>query len=358
MIVFRRHFMAAEYFLLTLNNTTVICIFSTSGDASTTDVIKWLHYLNYRDVIRINSNDPVNNEQIKIDIDNENFFFTINGRVVYLNEIDAVWYRKGTNWLADLFYPVKVEDHERLTNYLNYKLRSEEIKLAEYIHSIIENTVPVLGTSSKGDLNKLIVLSAAKKAGLLVPDFYVSNHKNGIENIFNHTPDLITKAMSDGLYLFDNTEKNTGYFSYTEKVDKDLMNTIPDRICPSLLQKNIHKKYEVRVFFLQNQCYSMAILSQLDEQTKTDFRKYNEKKPNRFVPFQLPADIDQKIKNLFTALNLNTGSVDLMVDEKEDFYFLEINPVGQFGMMSSPCNYFLEKEVALNLLSHAKHRLN
>lgn len=336
----------------------MICIFSTSGDTSTTDVIKWLEHLGCTDVIRINSNDPVNNEYIKIDVDNDRFLFSINDRVVYLDEIEAVWYRKGANWLGDLFYPVKVEEHERLTNYLNYKLRSEEIKLAEYIHYVIENTIPVLGTSSKGDLNKLVVLAEAKKAGLSVPDFYISNHKVGIENIHEHTPDLITKAMSDGLYLFDNTEKNMGYFSYTEKIDNESIETLPDRISPSFLQKHIHKKYEVRVFFLKDKCYSMAILSQLDEQTKIDFRKYNDKKPNRFVPFRLPSHIDQKIKNLFTALNLNTGSVDLMVDENEVFYFLEINPVGQFGMMSSPCNYFLEKRVALNLLQHAKHRLN
>jgi hypothetical protein len=26
--------------------------------------------------------------------------------------------------------------------------------------------------------------------------------------------------------------------------------------------------------------------------------------------------------------------------------FLEVNPVGQFGMVSAPCNYHLEKKVA------------
>lgn len=87
----------------------------------------------------------------------------------------------------------------------------------------------------------------------------------------------------------------------------------------------------------------MAILSQSDEKTKIDFRKYNEEKPNRNVPFKLPDDIDQKIKQLFKYLDLNTGSVDLIVDHQENFYFLEINPVGQFGMVSYPCNYFLEK---------------
>jgi|GEM_PF-2184302 hypothetical protein len=37
--------------------------------------------------------------------------------------------------------------------------------------------------------------------------------------------------------------------------------------------------YEIRSFVLENKIYSMAIFSQLDSQTATDFRQYNETKP-------------------------------------------------------------------------------
>ncbi|MDQ4141127.1 MAG: grasp-with-spasm system ATP-grasp peptide maturase [Bacteroidota bacterium] len=334
----------------------MICIFSTSLDQSTTDVIRWLHYLGKTDVIRINYNDSHN--PIRFDISEGTFSIQWNERLIHLNEIEAVWYRKGKNWLCDQFYPVTVEDHTSFTTYLNFKLRNEEAKLTEYLHYIIENTVPVLGTATKSNLNKLLVLATAKATGLLIPDFYITNYKEGIKKIFELSPDLITKSMSDGLYLFDNTEKETGFFSYTEKLDKSVTDHLPEQISPSFIQKNIHKKYEVRVFFLEDTCYSMAILSQSDEQTKTDYRKYNETKPNRYVPYKLPEEIDQKIKLLFNKIGLNTGSVDLMIDQQDNAYFLEINPVGQFGMVSDPCNYFLEKQVALHLINHAKNRTN
>ena len=48
-------------------------------------------------------------------------------------------------------------------------------------------------------------------------------------------------------------------------------------------------------------------------------------------------------------LYLNFGSLDFIVDKNYNFYFLEINPVGQFGMTSTPNNYQIEKEVALIL---------
>jgi ATP-GRASP peptide maturase of grasp-with-spasm system len=336
-----------------LNEVVVICIFSAAVDVSTTDVIRWLHHLGINDVIRINAPDANTSQEIRLDFAAGTFYFQADDQRIHLSDIEAVWYRKGFNWLCDQFYPVTVEDHARFSSYLNSKLKSEEATLSAYLHHLIENTVPVLGSAMKGDLNKLLVLHAAKEIGFLIPEFYITNHREGIKQIFQQCPDLITKSMSDGLYLFEEIENNTGYFSYTEKLHQEIIADLPDRISPSFVQQNIDKKFEVRVFFLADQCFSMAILSQSDEQTKTDFRKYNGKKPNRFVPFILPDELDHKIKQLFKRLDLNTGSVDLLVDQQEDFYFLEINPVGQFGMVSLPCNYFLEKKVALNLLAHA-----
>ncbi len=33
------------------------------------------------------------------------------------------------------------------------------------------------------------------------------------------------------------------------------------------------------------------------------------------------------------------------------YVFLEINPEGQFGMVSHPCNYYLERELALTFIN-------
>jgi ATP-GRASP peptide maturase of grasp-with-spasm system len=233
--------------------------------------------------------------------------------------------------------------------------RTEEVRLSEYVHFLIENVVPRLGSSTKADLNKMLVLHEATKVGLLIPKFYVSNEKRQIEKILKE-PSVITKAISDGLHLFERTENSTGYFSYTEKIDSTVIQDLPELISPSFLQHQIHKAFDVRVFYLEDKCYSMAILSQANERTKVDFRRYSNEKPNRCVPYRLPVDIDRKLKKLFAVLDLNTGSADLVADQQDNLYFLEINPVGQFGMVSEPCNYLLEREIALHLRSHARKR--
>lgn len=41
----------------------------------------------------------------------------------------------------------------------------------------------------------------------------------------------------------------------------------------------------------------------------------------------------------------------MIYNNDNDFVFLEINPVGQFGMTSNPCNYNLDKIIAEKLIT-------
>jgi len=99
----------------------------------------------------------------------------------------------------------------------------------------------------------------------------------------------------------------------------------------------------------------MAIFSQGDSQTELDFRRYNYDKPNRVTPFRLPVELELKLKKLADHFELKTGSFDLIRTQDNNYVFLEVNPGGQFGMVSYPCNYFLEKQIALDLINHSEN---
>lgn len=96
----------------------------------------------------------------------------------------------------------------------------------------------------------------------------------------------------------------------------------------------------------------MAIFSQLDTESELDFRDVdvNGAHPNRMVPYQLPNDIGLRIRQLMKRLNLESGSIDMIVDDNDDYYFLEVNPVGQFNFVSEVCNYYIEKDIAFSLI--------
>ncbi|WP_027379206.1 ATP-grasp domain-containing protein [Chryseobacterium daeguense] len=85
-----------------------------------------------------------------------------------------------------------------------------------------------------------------------------------------------------------------------------------------------------------------------------DFRIATAESPKRYTPFCLPEIIEKRIQLFFKIKNINTGSIDLMVDSKNIFYFLENNSQGQFHWVSFYCNYNIEKHIALDLIQNEK----
>jgi glutathione synthase/RimK-type ligase-like ATP-grasp enzyme len=124
-----------------------------------------------------------------------------------------------------------------------------------------------------------------------------------------------------------------------------------------LVQNYIEKKYELRIFFLGGQFYSVAIFSQQDEKTKLDFRNYNDERPNRIVSYKLPESVEVKLKNLVCLIKMDSGSIDLIVTKENDYIFLEINHVGQFLWTSDSCNLNFDEKVAIHLINLSKNKL-
>lgn len=92
--------------------------------------------------------------------------------------------------------------------------------------------------------------------------------------------------------------------------------------------------------------YSMAIFSQLNAHSEVDWRKSQHEQNTRSVPFLLPKKYEKPIHRLMVKLGLKTGSLDFIVNKDGQLIFLEVNPVGQFGMVSELCNYSLYHKFA------------
>ena len=138
--------------------------------------------------------------------------------------------------------------------------------------------------------------------------------------------------------------------TYTERIGMGVLEDLPAVFGLSFCQTEIEKLFDIRVFYLAGHCYSMAILSQELETTSVDFRKYNFDNPNRSVPYVLPQEICLKIIMLMNELELVSASVDLILNKQREYIFLEVNPVGQFGMVEFPCNYGLNELIARYLI--------
>ncbi|HVI49404.1 MAG TPA: grasp-with-spasm system ATP-grasp peptide maturase [Chitinophaga sp.] len=323
----------------------MILIFSRQDDGNTGAVTEWLRVMG-KDFVRLNADD----ERTRLhymDISNNKLMINQFGREINLCEATAVWFRrKGLSVKSIIRLPDKNNEeifHDAPGLHREH-VQKEMNTLVDFIYSYVSKGKPALGTPKSHSLNKLEVMLMAQELGLQIPRSYMVTSKAALNEVLTATGvSCITKAMSDGVYRF--TLQNA-YYSYTERIGIEDIDSFPETFFPSLIQLEIRKKYELRVFFLKDTLYAMAIFSQNDNTTVTDFRKYNQKRPNRTVPYKLPDVIEDRLRNLMQALSLNTGSIDLIVDEREEYIFLEVNPVGQFGMTSQPCNYYLEKKIA------------
>jgi len=322
----------------------LILIFSLSRDQATNGVIPWIDRYG-GEFLRINDDEP-EDPPARIEMDNADVRFRVGGRWYSTSEISAVWYRKGSFWFPDPLHEPDFPDDPALTALMARKLKRENLIAGQYFHHLVKHKgIKVLGNPFLGDPNKLILLHEADKLGLKVPKFDVTNRLNDCH--LASPSAYITKSLSDGVYLWDVEGIRRGYFTYTEELSEVLAVGNADGDIPlSLVQEKIAKTFEIRAFYLDGAFVSSAIYSQGDPQTAIDYRKYNQIRPNRNVPMALPRDVEEKLSALFRKLELNTGSVDMIVDTAGEFVLLEINPVGIYGGMTSVCNFSIDQAIA------------
>jgi ATP-GRASP peptide maturase of grasp-with-spasm system len=319
----------------------MILIITEEQDVSTIETLNWLNYYQKEFVI-INENTSVKLVSYTIAENNTDFTLAIDGKIVKLSEISAHWHRKAQ--INNSFYTDFSEIPTQNSTYMLLKnfLHMEENSVLNHIYYLLKRKKSI-GGYKNCDVNKLNCLYQATCIGLNVPKTLIADSKNEVVYFFPNQ-NVITKSIQH-LPLIDSEEHLIT--SYTEKIE---ISQLPDTFQMSLFQELIEKKYEIRVFYINQKIYSLAILSQKDEQTKIDFRKYNYSKPNRVMPFQMPKVLEMKICKLMQVLNLNTGSLDFIYSIENEFIFLEINPVGQYANVSYHGNYYLDKIIAEELI--------
>lgn len=277
-----------------------------------------------------------------------------------LPEITSVWFRRHFFQYkmheSHVAYVKNENGYEELIDAINTDIIRKNLEhefgvLRDFVFNALQHCPKVLGHWRENFENKLTVLQVASTVGLSIPDTGVINSKIQLQEKYHkNEANIITKALKYAPPL-NSPQMKKPITSFTSALSADTIDAYPKHFFWSLVQKKIPKRFEIRVFYLDGSCYAMAIFSQENKRTSIDFRNYDWNRPNRCVPYQLPNEIEQKLKKLMQHLKLNTGSIDLIYSTSGAYVFLEVNPVGQFGMVSYPCNYHLEKKIACFLTS-------
>lgn len=307
----------------------MILIISEETDASTDNVVEWLDSKQSK-IFRFNS--KTQTASLCYQLSNEKKTTVINNHYV-----KKVWHRRGK---LTLISGKNINDSNT-----SIYVRKEADSVMKSIELTLYNQISYIGGYINETENyKLTQLEIAKYIGLNIPNTLVTNVKKDLLIFFKENINIIVKDIRYPVNI--NTNLGTITSTGVKLVNQKMLDSLDNKFAVSLFQSYIKKEYEIRLFFFDNRYYPMAIFSQENEKTSIDFRNYDEQKPNRCVPVQLPSELLEKIKKFNKVYDINTGSIDLIYSESGEYIFLEVNPQGQFDWLSKNCNYYIEKDIA------------
>jgi hypothetical protein len=325
----------------------MILILSQEGLEPTTEaVIDWVRHLG-GDCVRVNGADVAGGIPVEMTVDGggPQVRLSVGGREVSSRDVRVVWLWR---WHARHGGPAKAQPGaETLAADINAHVAGETNAVTRAFFSFFRHA-RWLTTPDEAALSKVLALQAAAAAGLAVPATLVTNRRDEIERFRARHGRVVTKSVGDAATF---VADGRFYGMYTAEATAERVAELPESIFPSLVQEMVEKAFEVRAFYLNGRTHAMAIFPQPGAEPALDVRQAGQARPSRAVPYLLPADVEAAVGRMMSSLGLSSGSLDLVRTPDGRHVFLEVNPAGQFGMVSTPCNYYLARRVAEHLIA-------
>ncbi|MBK6265303.1 hypothetical protein JKA74_09645 [Marivirga sp. S37H4] len=288
---------------------------------------------------------------IKVTLDSlffreESFHIDVNNSKIYYKgidlgkEVNVVWYRR---FKDDRKIGYKEAKHADLKDSLSLNLQAELSTIFDYICHILKDKL-WLPPPERFYTNKLLNLNLAQQAGFRVPATSVTNSKQVIKETVNfRKKSSITKPISEGARRLLQAG-NLTFIQFAKTIEANILDELPDFFFPSLIQDKLKIDYEIRVFFLAGKLFATKIES--SEEESSDDRRTQDESKLVHSPYTLPESVAEMVNEFMRLANLNSGCIDLAKCERDEFFFLEVNPVGQYLFESKKCNYYIEREIA------------
>jgi hypothetical protein len=293
-----------------------VLIITKSSDKTADHVISKMHE---RQVFDIRLNTDKFPEECNIGLKfygNDYFGIKIRGEKLELKEINKVWLRR-------LLKP-EVPEIQNLEA-RNFAEQEYDFCLRWFL-----NILPCNFFDKEDNLirarNKFSQLFLAQKLGLKIPETLITNNCSDAKNFLTNFKDVIVKTIAGY-----GVKKDGGFESiYTNKmtIEKErFLNSLP--LSPVCFQRDIEKKFELRITIVYPQIFTCRIDSQNTERTMVDWRRYDIKNTPHLI-YDLPQDFGNKLLKMMEYYNIHFASFDVVVTPKNDMVFLEMNPNSQW----------------------------
>lgn len=314
----------------------ILCI-THSQDFYNIDI--FFEYLKSMNIpyFRLNS-DRLNHLQ-KISVNGQGFQITDeSGNTVSSDQIRAVWHRK--SWKISL--PEEMDE-----DYAKIFLK-EYASLRYNLFTAMEN-VPWINpfeNENRIDGNKMFQLKIAQKNGLTVPETIFSNDSERITSFFHeHCQGKMVAKLHGSLSKSMGGEN----FLSTQIIDEDSLEDIADiAYCPMIFQPYIEKEYELRIVYLAGEFFT----GKINNSENTDWRIAHGS--YAWSAYDLPKNLKQNMTLMMKEMGLYMGAIDIIKAKDGNYYFLEVNPQGEWGMLQKELNFPIAQRIADHLIKRMK----
>ncbi|MGB4091988.1 MAG: hypothetical protein WBK46_08620 [Ruminococcus flavefaciens] len=169
--------------------------------------------------------------------------------------------------------------------------------------------------------NKVYQLVYAQQHSILMPESFVGNN-NHWEHI---SKPRIIKPLSVGKIA---TSSGISIIQTNLMHDEDCYDSI--ELTPVYIQNYVQKSYEVRVTVIDDNYFAVKITSD----NSVDWRNGN----NRYELIEVPEEVKECIHTMMKDFQLRFGAIDYIVGDDGKWFFLEINPNGQWQWLECILN--------------------
>ena len=243
------------------------------------------------------------------------------GRSVSLDAVRRVWFRR--HRLPALPADTHPAHAEYCLRESQWFVRGVLWNLAEYVPSANWMSFP---TSTQRAESKMLQLDVAARVGFACPETLISNNPEEIRRFFlRYEGQVVAKPLRLG--FFDYGDVQTAAYT-TALTAADVATDGALEMAPVIYQRHLEKRCDVRVTIVGESMYPAVIQSQEANSAKVDWRRADVELAHEI--HVLPDEIATACRRLMKALNLNFGAIDLVLTPKGEYYFLEVNPNGQW----------------------------
>lgn len=202
--------------------------------------------------------------------------------------------------------------------------------------------------------SKIAQLQKASDIGFLIPSTCITNDKaTALEFLASSGGKAIAKALETPLLVDDDHE----FFIYSNLIESLDASEESFRMSPTIFQEYIAAKTDIRVTVVGNKIFAVKILDKDKQSIPGDWRTVE--RELEFRNIDLPESVSQMCRNLLHEFGLIFGAIDIL-QKNDEYYFLEINPRGEWGWLQSkaglPIAQAIVDELAIPAIDSSRKR--